>query len=728
MTALALISATALADGRTVQLVFQAPDATTSGAPDWLSGYKAGLRLTTDTGKELEEIGNYVTASATNLTWTATYLVDDAADTVTFGRTGLTVSAGAGLLQDGVGASTAGFSSFAVTNNSLVDVSGFTTQSFTLGTGGVNLYVSSSHGNDSRTFIQAENPATPYKTLAVALQQAFQNGMGGKGASVNLLRGDTFTAGSAIKTSGQDARHPFIIQDYWYDFGGGTTDPGTRPVVAIDEHATTNSSVFSTSGGGGTPATVNNVLLRRLDIEAVNWTGDINGRYGLSFYRGGTGWTVDDCVISNFGFNVVFQGIDGPFRNVTLLRDIITDSRYDNSVISAHSSGVYLSNVQGALISQCTIDDNGRVSADRSGRDIFSHNVYIQSDCGPAVVWGNVIRAGGSNGVQMRSGGVLAYNYFGRNAIAAFIDGPGGTQFKNVVEKAEDISPTLPRGFGLTMNSDYANSIAQEIESNILVNFAGSQDRAITLDQVHGNGISHAIVRNNTEVKAGSFEFNSPNNTPLFQSVVNVGNLIDGGPYHAYVAPAFTSWSWYQADGNDVVSSLPVSQVTQLGVPVLSLANWGAATGGTETNSISVVPQFADATFDIGSFYKGVGGTKSEADYVASLRGRAAGVWGTPFDVSAVFKAFAAAYTPTNLPSPGQGVSDYYGAADYRVPLGSITGQTSSASFLPNTDTTGAGTSAFNDDDLIASLDDLTAGQNGASTDLHLKKDPTRHG
>ena len=164
----------------------------------------------------------------------------------------------------------------------------------------------------------------------MALQQAFQNGMGGKGASVNLLRGDTFTAGSAIKTSGQDARHPFIIQDYWYDFGGGTTDPGTRPVVAIDEHATTNSSVFSTSGGGGTPATVNNVLLRRLDIEAVNWTGDINGRYGLSFYRGGTGWTVDDCVISNFGFNVVFQGIDGPFRNVTLLRDIITDSRYDN--------------------------------------------------------------------------------------------------------------------------------------------------------------------------------------------------------------------------------------------------------------------------------------------------------------------------------------------------------------------------------------------------------------
>ncbi len=666
--ALSLVSATALADGRTVQIVFQSQGVTTSGAPDWLPGHDQGITLTTDSGVVLEEIGSYVTSNATTLTWTATYLVDNASDAVTFSRTGLTISAGPGLLQDGSGDSTAAFTSFSVTNNSLVDSNGFTTQSFARGTGGVNLYVSSSFGNDTRTFSQGQNPATPFKTLAKALDLAFQNQMGGKGASVKLLRGDTFMAGSSIKTSGQDARHPFVIEDYWYNYGGFAIDPGTRPDVMIDEPNTTASAVFSTSGGGGTPATVDNVVIRRIKFEAVDWTGNIASRYGLTFYRGGSNWTIDDCVITNFGTNLVFQGIDGSFKNVTLLRDVITDARYDNSVVSGHPQGVYLANVQGALISQSTFDDNGRVSADRSGRDIFGHNIYIQNDCSPAVVWGNVLRAGGSHGIQMRSGGVLAYNYFSHNAIAAFIDAPGGTQFKNVVEKAEDISSTLPRGFGLTMNSSYGTSVSQSIEFNILVNFAGHQDRAITIDQVGTNGISNAVIRHNTAVGAGGFTFNSPDNTPRFISDVNTFNIYDTGIYHSYVAPAFTSWGWYHSDGNDLASSLPTSQTTQLGVPVMSLSSWGAATGGTEANSITVKPTSTDGTFDIGKFYGGVGGTNSEADYVALARGRGPGVWGRAYDTLAVFSAFAAAYTPTNLPSPGSGAYDFYGAADHRTP------------------------------------------------------------
>ena len=668
LSTLTLASATVLPDGRTLQLVFNAPLPGPSGAPDWMPGYTAGVRLATGAGDTLENIGNYVTSHADTLSWTATYLIDDPSNAVLFNQTGVSLGAGAGLLQDGNGDSTASFTSFPVANRSLIDAGGFTTQSFTRGTGGVTLYVSSTHGDDTRTFAQAENPATPYRTLAQALNQAFDNGMNGKGADVRLLRGDTFSAGGKIKISGQDPQHPLVIEDYWYNYGDGTTDPGTRPILAEDETNSRATDVLDTTGGGGTAATVNFVVIRRLAIEAVNWTGNIANRQGLNFLRGGTDWTLDDCLIQNFGQNVIFQGFDGPFENVTLLRCVIEDARIDNSVVSGHPQGLYLSNVHGIDISQCTFDDNGRVSADRSGRDIFSHNVYIQNDCGPAVVWGNVFHSGGSHGIQMRSGGVLAYNYFGRNAIAAFVDAPGGSQYKNVVEHAEDISPSLPRGFGLSANSAYGSSVAQAIEFNILVNFSGHQNRAISLDQVGLNGISHVIVRHNTMVGAGLFKFNADINIPSYVSVGIANNILDARSNPLYVAPAFTSWGWYQADRNALNTTVPSNQVTQLGVPVLTLSGWSAATNGSEANSVTVPPHYVNDTADIGGFYASVGGPGSEDAYIALLRARSPGIWGTPYDTTAVYSYFAAAYQPTNLPATGPGPFDYYGAADYRTP------------------------------------------------------------
>jgi len=353
---------------------------------------------------------------------------------------------------------------------------------------------------------------------------------------------------------------------------------------------------------------------------------------------------------------------------VTFLRCVIEDARVDNSVASMHPEGIYLSNVKGILISQCTIDNNGRVSSDRTGRDIFSHNVYIQSDCGPAVVWGNVITNGGSHGIQMRSGGILAYNYFGGNAIAAFVDGPGGAQYKNVVEDAQDISTTLPRGFGLSMSASYRSSISQIMEDNIIVNSVGGQPQGITIDeQVPDYGIQSALIRHNTVVGAGVFNFNSSKNlSPANGLISNSNNILAPNSGLVYSAPAFRSWGWYAADQNVLSTTALPNRVAMIRNPYQSWSGWTAITG-TEANSITTASTFNDASASLGSYAGSLGLSASSSDFINLMRNRPESTWSSQYDMTNLYQYFAWAYTPTNLPALGTGKFDYYGAVDYRT-------------------------------------------------------------
>ena len=365
------------------------------------------MQLTTGSGLALEEIGNYVATPGPggNLVWTADYLVDNPASVLTFGTTGLTVKAGAGLLQDSTGNSTAAFSSFPVANDSLVDADGFTTGSFARGTGGATVYVSSSHGKDTNSFAQAQNPATPYQTLTQALGAVYANGMNGKGAAIKLLDGDTFTSGGAIKVGGQDAAHPFIIENYWYQYTTGAVDPQTRPVVAIDESSpTAPSSVLSTFNGGGTPNPLSNVVVRNLNFQAVNWTGNYAaGRTGMDFVRRATTGRSTTTWCRTSAPTSTSRGSTA--RSATSpscgAKSSTPGRRLGGAVALA---GPLHGPDHGALISQCVFDDNGRISADRTGRDIFSHNAYIQYTCGPTLVWGNTFTNGGSHGLQAPGG------------------------------------------------------------------------------------------------------------------------------------------------------------------------------------------------------------------------------------------------------------------------------------------------------------------------------------
>ena len=654
---LALTAAEVRPDGRTVEVAFEASKPEAYGTPDWMPGQADGIALTTSTGVDLEQIGTVVTTTDDTLTWTATYLVNDPDDVITFGSGNVTLNAGAGLLQDDQGNATGKLTEVVASNNSLVDADGFTTDQFTRGDGGVTLYVSSSHGSDSRSFTEAQSMATPFKTPSKALSMLRSMHMDGTGSAVELLRGDTFDAGGVIQVGGQDAAHPLVIEDYWYKYTSTAKDPQTRPII----QSTSNTNGLSSWSGTGVPDSIDNVVIRDVKFLAKSTT---NKATGMDFVNGGKNWTIDNCVVQRFANGIVVGTTKAPFSDVTILRTSVLDSWGKK-----RPQGAYIAGTQGLLISQSFFDNNGRTTSDGKGRDMYSHNIYLHESDGPAVVWGNVIRGGGSHGIQMRSGGVLAYNYLARNAIAAFIDGPGGSQYKNVVEKAEDISPKLRRGYGLGIGNNYIPGESQILEGNIIVNDNSNNDyaKAISIQESQDSGTHSGLIRNNTIYRGGTVTFTSDGGGTQSShgSIRLQRNILDNRyGYTFLMGTDYSSYDWFHSD-NNVLSTIQASPA-RINGHGLTYDQWGDATSGSDVHSVVKLTAYRDWNADISDYAQNAGLASSESGFEKLLRDRALGAWNSGFDASNIYQFFASAYSPKNLPGAGSGQFDYYGASDYR--------------------------------------------------------------
>lgn len=632
----ALKSATVLPDGRTVQFSFSAPTPASFGAPDQLPWYTlypykglaplSGSALVapkTYAGFQLEYIGAYATQANGNLTWTANYLIGNPSQVITAGQT-LMVDAFPSILSDRFGNATSAFTAATpgsvnspavvpLVNNSLMGPDGHT-GAFARGSGGVTVYVSSSHGTDNQSFTAAQNLSTPYATIEKALSQLLANGQHGKGAAIEVLRGDTFTAGGAIQTGGQDAAHPFVIESYWNPAYG--PDPGTRPVFNIDASSGNTAGLFS-FGGGGTPATLDNVVIRGLDFEAVNTTST-TGKDADGFYllQPGSNWTLDNVVVRNFNNNVVVES--GGINGLNIIRCTVTGSW--------NGQGIYLGNITSPLISQCTIDDNGHVNADHTGANIFLHNIYVQTTCGPGLVWGNAITNGGSHGIQLRPGGVLAYNHLAGNAIAGFIGGIGGTAYKNVVVGSDDIDPSNPRGFGLAINPTVPGVLFGSLEFNVIANAAGHQNQAFEL--YYGENLKDGFIRHNTVVNGGVIQLQHATTVPQDSQFSVTNNIFDTGAATIYQASGTFTGSWYAADNNAL-------NVTGAGKPT-------GAVPGSDAHSV-----MGPVTYQ-----------------QSPLTPLAAPTGASPI---ARYGYYANAFMPKALAGLGSGAFDYYGATDYRT-------------------------------------------------------------
>ncbi len=660
-------SATVKPDGRVVELVFSGPADDGAGVPEHAAAWDQGLRLTTNLGTQLEPLGTVVTKQADTLVWTVTFLVTNSQEVITFDTANVTVSGPQRLLADDRGNWTEAFTA-AAQNMSLVDADGFTTDNFQRGTGGVTLYVSSTYGNDARTFAQAQNPATPLKSAQQALTVLRTNGQDGRGAALRFLRGDVFSQIS-LSIGGQDARHPLVLEDYWYGYGDGRIDPKTRPEFQADWSKGNTTTLLAMRAGGltGPAAAINYVVIRRLAFRAINRPITSLGGHGLYLLSGGRGWTLDDVVVANNLTNVVFQGAYAPFEDVTVLRSIVADAHLKVPSTGVGGSGLLAVNTKGLLISQSTFDRNGRTDWDLSGRNIFSHNIYIsEQGNGPATVWGNVITRGGSHGIQLRTGGVVAYNYFGRNAMAAEMSGTGGVMTRNIVENAEDNSVDMPRGYGLIMNTTYSSSLSTVIEQNIVQNSVSKTATPWMAQQTGTNTIENGVIRNNSAYSTGAATFRYAGTPAGPLRFAMRSNFVDAPATYVFRIdnrPLDAGWGWLNSDYNTYANSQ--SPRPFFWPTITDFAGWKAASG-QDANS-QMIPRVYPLNYvRIGNFSASVGGPAAELDYLNQVRGRGAERWLALNDMQRMYQYFASNLKPTNLASLGDGPLDYYGAADYR--------------------------------------------------------------
>jgi hypothetical protein len=672
LAVLSLQSAQVRADGRIVELTFRGPATDGAGIAEHAPGAAEGMRLTTSLGTALEPLGTVVTTQGTDLIWKTSYLVSNAKQVITFGTANVIVSAPDHLIRDDHGNWSAAFDATA-DNQSMVDSNGFSTSKFTRGIGGVTLYVSSTYGDDTRSFSQAQKITTPYKTLAAAMTALRSNNQDGKGSAVRLLRGDTFTGGATlIGVGGQDPQHPMVIEDYWYNYSGTATDPGTRPLIVSDwSNGVYNGLSFMlTSTMKSAGKTLNYVVVRRLEFRAINRNTDVNQQStGLNVLTGGRGWLLDDLVLSNYQTNLNLQGYDFPFQDATILRSTMIDAHLSVAVpdgVFAGAQGMYASNNNGLLISQSVFDRNGRSGADLAGRNVYSHNIYLQSDSGPATVWGNVIRAGGSHGIQMRSGGILAYNYLARNAIAADMMATGGVMTHNIVENAEDINSTSPRGYGLVLSTGWGSSLAAVVEQNIVLNSSSTTATPLYYWQ-RGTGVIYdGAFRNNTAISAGGFKIGMESLPSVPHTISVYGNAIDAGAMPVYgIGVDYPSWfDWLQSDRNIYNSSATLPFVVGGPPHDQTLSGWTALTGEDPGSAFGAI-KFPSAV-RIGNFSASLGLGATETDYINALRSRGRNAWPAANDMLRLFAYYGSKYQVQNRSDLGSGAFDYQGAIDYR--------------------------------------------------------------
>ncbi len=365
-----------------------------------------------------------------------------------------------------------------------LDLNGWTV--FTPSTDTRIIYVSNGSGNDTN---DGRSERTPVKTIAKGLS-LLRNGYPDW---LLLKKGDTWTneVFGWIRQSGRSARNPILISSY---------GKGSRPLIKTRFNGA--EPAIGSSGGvnrGGD-------FLALVGIEFYAHTRDpgssdfitsgiehnVNGS-GAFFLNPSTWLLVEDCKFSFYTTNLVFEG--GAAQYVAIRRNIIVDAYSTNS----HSSGLFANNVISMLLEENVLDHNGwNDSVNGALATIFNHNIYLQSAAydpksvsGPAILKDNIIANASSHGAQLRAGGTVAGNLFVHNPLGLLVL-PASTVNDNVFISGNDIAASLPRGFGIEVNSGTGPN---QIMNNILAHENSSRPYGHGI--ILGVGTAQIAVRNN---------------------------------------------------------------------------------------------------------------------------------------------------------------------------------------------------------------------------------------
>lgn len=311
-------------------------------------------------------------------------------------------------------------------------------------------YVSSSDGRDSWTGV---DPRRPKRTIAAAKELLRD----GHADTLLLKRGDRFEGGlGQWKKSGRHRVQPMLVSSYG--------ESGERPVLLVGDQGG-----LMTHGGGGSPPRVDYVAIVGLHFVADRPNGK-NDASGVSWHQPSRDFLIEDCVFERFSTGLVIQAIGGRHENFRLRRSVIVDSF---NTAGGNPQGIYVVHVDGVLIEECIFDQNGWMpNVEGAGADIFSHNLYIDTNNSGVVVRDNIIANGASHGIQMRSGGLCEGNLLVRNSIALMMAGRAGPRKEsaiarnNVILDGKNIDEANQRGWGI----DFNDIVSGEISGNIIAN------------------------------------------------------------------------------------------------------------------------------------------------------------------------------------------------------------------------------------------------------------------
>lgn len=354
----------------------------------------------------------------------------------------------------------------------------------------VTIFVSSSTGDDGYDGL---TPATAKRTIAAGVD-LLQHG---SPDWLLLKRGDVWQEGlGQWKKSGRSASEPMVVWTYG--------DAPDRPLLLTSSHA-----AIWTNGGGGSPATIDNLAVVGLHFRPQAYTGG-GDCPGAQLLQPSSHFWIEDCKFEGYSTNLVFQGNGGRHTDFRLRRSVIVDAHNDHST-GEHSQGLYAYGVDGLLIEENVFDHNGwSESVPGAYADIYSHNLYIDNGNTGVEVRGNLIANASSHGLQLRCGGTVVDNLFVRNSIALLMGGgnnpePGGVRaevLKNVILDGKNIDDANPRGWGIVLSNISSGSVAYNLVAN---NWLGTQPAGMILDgdALGDNGPSAGVHA--TEIRSNVF-------------------------------------------------------------------------------------------------------------------------------------------------------------------------------------------------------------------------------
>lgn len=344
------------------------------------------------------------------------------------------------------------------------------------------IFVSSSEGNDANNGL---TPATPVKTLARGhelLRNGFPDWM-------LLKRGDTWNESfPAWSKNGRSESEMLVVGAY----GDAPDRPKIRPANGV-----------SGMNVVGTRLT-NHIAFVGFHLEPAERVDGVTPT-GIRWLRRSKNILFEDLYVRGFKDNFNLTGGEGtPVEDIRINGCIIADAWSDRS----HSQGLFANRVNGLVIENSIFDSNGFNHDEGASPTIFNHNLYIQHGTKNVAVRNNIIANASSHGIQLRPGGRIEGNVFLNNPIQILISMDVGSAAgdadnvvrRNLVMYGRDISPDIPRRFGM----DIGNIRGVEVAENIFYSSPeGVNGRVLTISGGTDRGIEDVVVERNRFIDWG---------------------------------------------------------------------------------------------------------------------------------------------------------------------------------------------------------------------------------